>query len=364
MVALWPGPPTSARGRSATPVAREERRPANGALQPDAGAGDGGPKLAEGAAGASRQVVSEPGSAATLGHVPVVVVVVVVVVARVLVDSCFRWSSTSSMRRLVGTAGGSAQRMADAHRAAERTHLVRNLPRQLLLVLLLVLGVYVVTPVALDHSGRRLQSAVTLEGAAADAEPSLDAADRRRLAGALAIAAGTGLLGQMRRSRSRPSRSWHGASGERATAADLVGLAGVVALHDRKLPRSRANIDHIAVAPSGVWVIETKQCAERPELHRGSLRYRGRRVSWAEQALGAHAVEAALGALVTELDLPVRAVICVQGASVSGRTVIEGVPILSGRQFRRHIERTAAVLYPPVVHCLVARLEEQLASAA
>lgn len=29
-------------------------------------------------------------------------------------------------------------------------------------------------------------------------------------------------------------------------------------VHDRRIPGSRANIDHIAVAATGVWVIDTK----------------------------------------------------------------------------------------------------------
>ena len=32
----------------------------------------------------------------------------------------------------------------------------------------------------------------------------------------------------------------------------------VLALHDRRIPGSRANIDHFVVAPSGVWVIDAK----------------------------------------------------------------------------------------------------------
>jgi Nuclease-related domain len=32
----------------------------------------------------------------------------------------------------------------------------------------------------------------------------------------------------------------------------------VFALHDRRIPGSRANIDHVLVAPSGVWVIDAK----------------------------------------------------------------------------------------------------------
>jgi hypothetical protein len=52
-----------------------------------------------------------------------------------------------------------------------------------------------------------------------------------------------------------------------------VGGTGLV-LHDRRIRGRRANIDHIAVVPSGVWVIDTKR-------HRGRVerRVRGRWLS-------------------------------------------------------------------------------------
>ncbi len=52
-----------------------------------------------------------------------------------------------------------------------------------------------------------------------------------------------------------------GAGGEERVAVLLAKRldAGIVVLHDRRIPRSRANIDHIAIAPSGVWVIDTKR---------------------------------------------------------------------------------------------------------
>jgi hypothetical protein len=34
-------------------------------------------------------------------------------------------------------------------------------------------------------------------------------------------------------------------------------------LHDRSIPGSRSNIDHLAVVPSGVWVIDTKRYTGR-----------------------------------------------------------------------------------------------------
>lgn len=33
----------------------------------------------------------------------------------------------------------------------------------------------------------------------------------------------------------------------------------MLVLHDRRIPGSSANIDHIAVAPSGVWVVDSKR---------------------------------------------------------------------------------------------------------
>ena len=59
-----------------------------------------------------------------------------------------------------------------------------------------------------------------------------------------------------------------GAIGEERLAARLNQLdsAAVATLHDRRIPGSRANIDHIAVATSGVWVIDAKRYKGRPAL--------------------------------------------------------------------------------------------------
>jgi hypothetical protein len=64
--------------------------------------------------------------------------------------------------------------------------------------------------------------------------------------------------------RGAPEQRWaHGAGGEELVEAALAKRCGpdVVVLHDRALPRSRANIDHLAVAPSGVRVVDAKRCA-------------------------------------------------------------------------------------------------------
>ena len=57
------------------------------------------------------------------------------------------------------------------------------------------------------------------------------------------------------------TKAWlKGSEGERRLAADLTKRVGdrAVLLHDRKIPRTRANIDHLAVAASGIWIIDAK----------------------------------------------------------------------------------------------------------
>ncbi|MFI8593814.1 nuclease-related domain-containing protein [Microbacterium sp. NPDC078428] len=65
------------------------------------------------------------------------------------------------------------------------------------------------------------------------------------------------------------TRAWErGAIGEELLAERLKDLsADMRVLHDRRVPGSRANIDHIVVSPAGVWVIDAKRYkGKRPEL--------------------------------------------------------------------------------------------------
>jgi hypothetical protein len=88
---------------------------------------------------------------------------------------------------------------------------------------------------------------------------------RRRTFGPLAplVALITG------RKDSTEAWAW-GAEGEERTGASLnraVGDRGIV-LHDRRIPGSRANLDHIAIVPSGVWVVDSKHYRGRLERRR------------------------------------------------------------------------------------------------
>lgn len=70
--------------------------------------------------------------------------------------------------------------------------------------------------------------------------------------------------------------SWlQGQAGEVKAAARLerhLEDTGVILLHDRAIPRSRANIDHIAVGPGGITVIDAKAVTGRIRVEaRGGL---------------------------------------------------------------------------------------------
>jgi hypothetical protein len=82
---------------------------------------------------------------------------------------------------------------------------------------------------------------------------------------------GTGRLGKIAKALSddpQTTRAWkEGAVGEERVAQILQERLGdsAVLLHDRKVPGTRGNIDHIAIAASGVWIIDAKRYKGRVE---------------------------------------------------------------------------------------------------
>lgn len=67
----------------------------------------------------------------------------------------------------------------------------------------------------------------------------------------------------------QPTKAWdRGAVGEERLGARLnaISSAGLAVLHDRRIPGSKANVDHIAITPAAIWVIDAKRYKGRPEL--------------------------------------------------------------------------------------------------
>lgn len=59
---------------------------------------------------------------------------------------------------------------------------------------------------------------------------------------------------------SQATRAWaDGEQGEVRVGSILDSCSGVRTLHDRRIPRSKANIDHLAVGPGGVFVVDAKR---------------------------------------------------------------------------------------------------------
>ncbi len=100
--------------------------------------------------------------------------------------------------------------------------------------------------------------------AGASARREGEARHARQLARREALVARRPLVGRLQVAMAGPATEgleWiKGATGEERVGAVLASLAdqGVLVLHDRCVPKSKANIDHIAVTPNGIWVIDPK----------------------------------------------------------------------------------------------------------
>jgi Nuclease-related domain len=119
-----------------------------------------------------------------------------------------------------------------------------------------------------------------------------------------------------------------GAAGERLTASLLSRLdAGQFrVLHDLALPASQANVDHLVIGPTGVFVIDTKVWSGTVVERAGGYWYAGRPLTdW----LAAAAFEA--DQVAAALDRPVTLVVCVHGASLPAAVL--RVPLASRDAF-------------------------------
>jgi hypothetical protein len=131
----------------------------------------------------------------------------------------------------------------------------------------------------------------------------------------LAVAALVGW--RLRFQPSEQARAWQrGAKGEQRTARllDHLDQDGYVVLHDLAVPGSPANVDHLVIGPSGVFVIDSKQWTGQVHQSSDGLvwhnHYRLDRtlatVRWEAETLG------------RLLGIPAAPLLCVHGAHVQG----------------------------------------------
>ncbi|WP_348590670.1 nuclease-related domain-containing protein [Sanguibacter sp. 25GB23B1] len=144
------------------------------------------------------------------------------------------------------------------------------------------------------------------------------------------------------------TRAWAtGAVGEELLGArlDRATTSGVRVLHDRRIPRSRANIDHVVVGPAGVFVIDAKRYKGRPSrrIEGGLFRPRVEKLMVGSRncsalLAGVHKQVDLVGSALADAgldDVPVTGVLCFVQADwplIGGAFQIEDLHILWPRR--------------------------------
>jgi hypothetical protein len=158
------------------------------------------------------------------------------------------------------------------------------------------------------------------------------------------------------------------AADQRRTGGVLAELqaSGYVVLHDRLAPGLRTNIDHVAVGPAGVFVIESKNLRGKltmagVKLFVGERTRTGALDGTYQQAL---AVQLALADRLNELRSTVRPVLCVHRTTqLLLDNEVRGVRVVSGSQLSRFVRRMPALLDADTVQDLAALADSRLQPA-
>ena len=144
--------------------------------------------------------------------------------------------------------------------------------------------------------------------------------------------------------RSRHAARWAaGAEGEQRTAGRLVPLTrdGWTILHDRAIPGSRANLDHLAVSPDGVVIVpDTKRWSARwPVTVQGGRLYHGDRDVTARLSGLRHEADTVSRVLgVTAIP-----VVLMDGPRLDGAPLqVDGIRIVAAGQACHHLCALAA----------------------
>ena len=165
-----------------------------------------------------------------------------------------------------------------------------------------------------------------------------------------------------------------GAEGEEKFGARLNAVASddVRVLHDRRIPKTRANIDHLVVCPTGVIVIDAKKYKGRPQLRieGGILRPRTETLMVGSRNCTKlvdgvlHQVELVRSALESQepwASLPVRGMLCFVEADwplIGGSFTTRGVEALWQRRAIAQIEKPG-----PLEPDLIAAVHRHLAAS-
>ena len=153
-----------------------------------------------------------------------------------------------------------------------------------------------------------------------------------------------------------------GALGEERTGELLQPLEaqGFRVMHDRLMPRSRANIDHIVVGPPGVFIVETKNYGGKLRVRRGEIWVAGRRKT--EIVAQAKREAAAVAAVVSPVS--VTPLLCIHRADLGWfKQQADGVRIVAPKEMVKVLRKAPALLTPDEVSRLADQIDSSLLPA-
>jgi nuclease-like protein len=159
------------------------------------------------------------------------------------------------------------------------------------------------------------------------------------------------------------------AAAERRTAATLAPLesAGYVVLHDRTVPGVLPNIDHIAIGPGGVFVIETRH-QQGPLAIAGEklLAGEGTKSGLAEATYReAVAVQIALSDALGPARLTVQPIVCFHDTPhLLLEDEVHGLRVVAGAELVSFMRRQPVLLGADAIQAIAATTDRRLRPAA
>ena len=158
-----------------------------------------------------------------------------------------------------------------------------------------------------------------------------------------------------------------GEAGERKTARALAKLPPdrFTVLHDRAIPGSPANIDHVVIGPPGVFVVESKSYKGKVTVQGDEVLVGGRRRPIIEQAhREAAVVQSALAPELARLSIDVWPLVCIHGADLPWNKKVLGVRIVGARGLVRSLRDMPPILGPEDVRLLGDLADQRLPPAS
>lgn len=256
------------------------------------------------------------------------------------------------------SAGASAQTEYERRRGKDRARIRQNLPRLLLVVVAAPFMGYLFVRIGAELVDTQFRS---IASSAVDGGVETQRMFDRglvHLVGLCVAFSFTLSAARLAFGARHSTEAWRiGAEGERLTARALLKLpSSYRVLHDRPTPRSKANIDHVVIGPTGVFTVETKNYKNGVKIKGGRVYGSGRNLTGVVEQARRQAVTVA-----AETGATVTPIVCVHGGGVTvegwfQKPMVNGVRFCSGRRLTKTIAGYPASLSDDVIEQLERRL--------